>query len=223
MSTKRKDSNKLDKIADRIRSRLTEKDGAREICLKSCREIIRLSSTSIRATHRHDKETALKLINSASSLVGQIQMDFKRKHNDLLSANYVHDAFKEYAEASITYSIIFDGEIPDPDELAVAYPAYLNGLAESVGELRRYVLDGLRTGKFDAAEDLLGIMDHIYSVLITMDFPDAITYGLRRNTDNVRGIVEKTRGDLTLVIHNNLLQEKISILSSKLSNSTDQT
>ena len=96
-------------------------------------------------------------------------------------------AFKEYAEASITYNIIFNKEIPDPDELGVAYPAYLNGLAESVGELRRYVLDGLRTDKFDAAEDLLAIMDHIYSVLVTMDFPDAITYGLRRNTDSVQG------------------------------------
>ena len=223
MSTTKKSSTKLDKIADRIRSRLAEKDAAREICLKSCREIIRLSSTSIRATHRGDKETALKLINSAASLVEQIQTDSKRKHNDLLSANYVHDSFKEYAEASITYSIIFNREIPDPDELTVAYPAYLNGLAESVGELRRYVLDGLRTCKFDAAEDLLEIMDHIYSVLVTMDFPDAITYGLRRNTDSVRGIVEKTRGELTLVIHNNLLQEKISVLSSKLSNSTDQT
>ncbi len=117
-------------------------------------------------------------------------------------------AFKEYAEASITYNIIFNREIPDPDELGVAYPAYLNGLAESVGELRRYVLDGLRTGQYDAAEDLLDKMDQIYSMLVTMDFPDAITFGLRRNTDNVRGIVEKTRGDLTLVMHNNLLQQK---------------
>lgn len=221
MSTTKKGLDKLDKIADRIRSRLAAKDSAREICLKNCREIIRLSSTSIRATHRRDKETALKLVNSAKSLVEQLQMDFKGKHNDLLSANYVHDSFKEYAEASITYNIIFQREIPDPDELGVAYPAYLNGLAESVGELRRYVLDGLRTGQYDAAEDLLEKMDHIYSILVTMDFPDAITFGLRRNTDSVRGIVEKTRGDLTLVIHNNLLQQKISLLSDKLSNSTD--
>jgi translin len=221
MSTTKKGLDKLDKIADRIRSRLAAKDSAREICLKNCREIIRLSSTSIRATHRRDKETALKLVNSAKSLVEQLQMDFKGKHNDLLSANYVHDSFKEYAEASITYNIIFQREIPDPDELGVAYPAYLNGLAESVGELRRYVLDGLRTGQYDAAEDLLEKMDHIYSILVTMDFPDAITFGLRRNTDSVRGIVEKTRGDLTLVIHNNLLQQKISLLSEKLSNSTE--
>jgi len=221
MSTVRKEQDKLDKIADRIRSHLAEKDSAREICLKSCREIIWLSSTSIRATHRRDRADALKLINSAGALVEKLKEDFKRKHNDLLSANYVHDSFKEYAEASITYNIIFNREIPDPDELGVAYPAYLNGLAESVGELRRYVLDGLRTGQYDAAEDLLEKMDHIYSILVTMDFPDAITFGLRRNTDNVRGIVEKTRGDLTLVMHNNLLQQKISVLSEKLSNSID--
>jgi translin len=221
MGKTKKSLDKLDKIADRIRSSLAAKDAAREICLKGCREIIRLSSTSIRATHRRDKKTALQLVNSAKSIVEQLQTDFKEKHNDLLSANYVHDSFKEYAEASITYNIIFNSEIPDPDELGVAYPAYLNGLAESVGELRRYVLDGLRTGQYDAAEDLLEKMDHIYSILVTMDFPDAITFGLRRNTDSVRGIVEKTRGDLTLVIHNNLLQQKISLLSKKLSNSTD--
>lgn len=221
MSKKRKNINNLDEIADRIRQHLTEKDAAREICLKTCREIIRLSSTSIRATHRQNRKEALKLINSASTLVKQIKRDFRQKQNDLLSANYVHDSFKEFAEASITYSIIFKRVIPDPDELGVAYPAYLNGLSESVGELRRYVLDGLRTGQYDAAEDLLEIMDHIYSVLVTMDFPDAITYGLRRNTDSTRGIIEKTRSELTLIQHNNVLQQKINVLSSKLSNSTD--
>lgn len=221
MSIKRKSANNLDEIANRIRQHLTEKDAAREICLKKCREIIRLSSTSIRTIHRHNKKDALKLINSASGLVNEVKLDFKQNHSDLLSANYVHDSFKEYAEASITYSIIFNREIPDPDELGVAYPAYLNGLTESVGELRRYILDGLRTGQYDAAEDLLEIMDHIYSILVTMDFPDAITYGLRRNTDNTRGIIEKTRSELTLIQHNNILQQKINVLSSKLSNSTD--
>lgn len=223
MSIKRKKVNNLDKIADRIRTYLAGKDSAREICLKKCREIIRYSSTSIRATHRRDKQEALKLIDSASALINELQSELKRHHSDLLSANYIHDSFKEYAEASITFGIIFSRKIPDPDELHVAYPAYLNGLAESVGELRRYVLDGLRTDDFSSAEDLLAIMDNIYSILVTMDFPDAITYGLRRNTDNARGIIEKTRGELTLIKHNNSLQRKISILSGKLGNSTDPT
>jgi translin len=222
MKAGEKSYRKLDKIADRIRKRLGEKDSARELCLKSCREIIRLSSTAIRSVHRREKAQALKTIDAASLLIRQIKNEFKIRNSDLLYANYVHDAFKEYAEASITYSIIFDGDIPDPDILGVAYPAYLNGLAESVGELRRYLLDGLRTRDFNSAENLLSAMDQIYAVLVTMDFPDAVTYGLRRNTDNVRGIVEKTRGDLTMVIHNNLLQQKIGILTKKLSNSTDQ-
>lgn len=187
--------------------------------MKSCREIIRLSSTSIRAIHRKEKEHAGHLITSASLMVQQLHNGFINKHSDLLNANFVHDAFKEYAEASITYGIIFDRTLPDPDLLQVAYPAYLNGLAEAVGELRRYILDSLRSNEFVAAEELLGIMDHIYTILITMDFPDAITYGLRRNTDNVRGIVEKTRGDLTMVIHNNLLQQKLSNLDKKIGKS----
>jgi translin len=209
-------SNELENISDKIRYSLGEKDSAREKCLKNCREIIRLSSTSIRATHRREKEHAAQLISEAAALVLKTQNDLIKKHPDLLNANYVHDSFKEYAEASITFAIIFERSIPDPDKLRIAYPAYLNGLAEAVGELRRYVLDSLRSSEFPLAEELLAIMDHIYTILVTMDFPDAITYGLRRNTDNVRGIIEKTRGDLTLLIHNDLLQKKISLLERKI-------
>jgi translin len=221
LKEKEKASRKLDKIADKIRKKLGAKDSAREQCLKCCREIIRLSSTSIRAIHRREQEHAFDLVNSAASLVHQLQEDLSGTHHDLLSANYVHDAFKEFAEARITYGIIFERDIPDPDSLRIAYPAYLNGLAESVGELRRFLLDSLRTNDFSASEELLAVMDHIYTILVTMDFPDAITYGLRRNTDSVRGIVEKTRGDLTLVIHNNRLQKKLGTLARKLRISTD--
>jgi translin len=209
-------SKELENISEKVRASLGEKDSAREQCLKNCREVIRLSSTAIRAVHRREKEQAAQLIASAGALVLKTQAGLIKKHSDLIHANYVHDSFKEYAEASITYAIIFDRTIPDPDQLRVAYPAYLNGLAESVGEMRRYVLDSLRSNDFAVAEELLAIMDHIYTILVTMDFPDAVTYGLRRNTDSVRGIIEKTRGDLTLLISNNLLQKKISLLERKI-------
>jgi translin len=209
-------SKELENISEKIRASLGAKDSAREKCLKNCREVIRLSSTAIRAVHRREKEQAAQLISMAAALVLKTQDELIKKHSDLIHANYVHDSFKEYAEASITFAIIFERTIPDPDKLRVAYPAYLNGLAESVGEMRRYVLDSLRSNDFAVAEELLAIMDHIYTILVTMDFPDAITYGLRRNTDSVRGIIEKTRGDLTLLISNNLLQKKISLLERKI-------
>lgn len=221
MQSIKKELRKLGKIGDRIYGRLRENDLARESCLKSCREIIRLSSRAIRCVHRGEKAQAHKTIAAASLIVSQIKNEFKMQGVDLQYTNYLHDAFKEYAEANITYSIIFLNVISDPDDLGIPYPAYLNGLAESVGELRRYLLDGLRTGDFSFAEDLLTTMNEIYEVLMTMDFPDAITYGLRRNTDNVRGIVEKTRSDLTLVIHNSLLQKQIELLATKLSKNTD--
>jgi translin len=222
LSKEKKHLKELDKIANKIHKGLTEKDSTREIGLKTCREIIRLSSTAIRAIHRNEDSEANALLESACSLVEKINSGLNGKRSDLASANYVHDAVKEYAEASITYSIIFHGTVPDPDLLGVAYPAYLNGLAESVGELRRFILDGLRRDDFESAERLLSIMDHIYTILVTMDFPDAITFGLRRNTDNVRGIVEKTRGELTLIMQNNSLRQDINIISKKLRNSTHQ-
>ena len=121
-------------------------------------------------------------------------------HNDLLHAGFIHDAQKEFAEASITISIITSRPFPDPESLHVSYAAYLNGMGEAVGELRRYLLDSLRRNDFSRCEEFLSTMDEIYSVLVTVDFPDAITHGLRRTTDSVRGILEKTRGDLTLIL-----------------------
>ncbi len=214
---KRKDiTNNLDSISEKIRSTLTEKDSAREECLKNCREIIRLSSTAIRAVHRGENQKASSLISSASKLINRTKTELSNKHIDILHANYMHDSCKEYAEAVITYSIIFKRSIPDPDLLGIPYSAYLNGLAESIGELRRFILDSLRSNKYSQAEELLTIMDHIYTILVSMDFPDAITYGLRRNTDNARGIIERTRGDITLLSQNNILQQKLSLLERKI-------
>jgi translin len=213
MKTAGKGQSQLDRMAERIRKRLERKDAARESCLKSCREIIRISSRAIRAVHRQENDGAAIMVRDASIVVRKVIDDLGAEHADLLNANYVHDAFKEFAEASITYRIVFERTLPDPDALGVPYPAFLNGLAESVGELRRYLLDGLRHDEFSQAEYLLDIMDQIYSMLVTMDFPDAVTYGLRRNTDSVRGIVEKTRGELTLVKSNDSLRRKLDNFS----------
>ena len=115
-------------------------------------------------------------------------------------AGFLHDAQKEYAEARTTLALVSGGTIPTPQSLGVEYPAYLNGIAEAVGELRRMLLDRLRRGEYDGCEAILGAMDDIYSVLVTIDFPDAMTGGLRRTTDQTRGILERTRGDLTMAI-----------------------
>jgi translin len=212
---------KLDKIAEKIRVDFSKRDAIREKSLKSCRELIRLSSNSIRAAHRREQSEAGRILESASDLIRELHDELKSSHAEMPQSNYFHDAYKEYAEASITFDIVFNNDIPDPDKLRVTYSAYLNGLAESVGEIRRFLLDGLRQGDYVRSESLLDIMDQIYTLLITIDFPDAITFGLRRNTDNVRGILEKTRGDLTLIKQNATLQQRIDRLNRKLSNSTE--
>ena len=96
------------------------------------------------------------------------------------------------------------------------YPAYLNGLGEAVGELRRHVLDIIRRGQIERGEEILSAMDDIYAVLVTMDFPDAITGGLRRTTDVVRGVLERTRGDLTMAILQDKLQEALRAFEERV-------
>jgi translin len=154
-------------------------------------------------------------LDSARDLIQEIEKVLK-DHQDLLHSGFVYSAQKEYAEGCATLSIIVDGTIPDPDELKVGYAAYLNGIAEAVGELRRHTLDTMRKGETTRCEELLEAMDDIYGILVTMDFPDAMTGGLRRTTDSTRGILEKTRGDLTVASRQWELERKLAKLESKI-------
>lgn len=199
----------LEAIAEKIRLSLSAKDAARESVLRLCREIIRYSANTIRAVHRQEQIEAERLLDSARTSLQELITNTPEAHSDLTHSGFVHDAQKEFAEASITLAIVTGKPLPDPDNLRIRYPAYLNGLGEAVGELRRYLLDSLRRNDLTRCEELLAAMDDIYSVLVTMDFPDAITYGLRRTTDSVRGILEKTRGDLTLVLRQKSLEDKL--------------
>ncbi len=205
----------LEGIAEKIRLNFSSKDSAREKVLRLCREIIRNSANVIRAVHRREYEEAEKLLLLASNLVKNLSREITTSKNELLHSGFVHDAEKEFVEASITFSIIKSQSFPTPEQLQVNYPAYLNGMAESIGELRRFLLDSLRRDDFSRCEELLSIMDDIYAVLVTMDFPDAITFGLRRNTDSVRGILEKTRGDLTIALQQKELEGKIDCIAHK--------
>jgi translin len=205
----------LENLAEKIRLYFSTKDKAREKALRLSREIIRYSANAIRAVHRQEKLNAEQLLASAQALLKELTDDVLKKNNDLAYAGFVHDAQKELAEASTTLAIVAGKPLPEPEALGVSYPAYLNGLGEAVGELRRYILDSLRRNDLSRCEELLSIMDDIYSVLMTMDFPDGITYGLRRTSDAIRGILERTRGDLTLALRQQELEKKLQQTSKK--------
>jgi translin len=194
----------FEQIGGWARAELDRKNAAREQALRWSRELVRTCANSIRAVHRHEFSTAEELLAHAHSLNAQI-CSALADMGDLYWAGYVQDAQKELVEASCTLALVNRDALPDPGTLGVAAGPFLNGLGEAVGELRRYVLDLLRRGEVDGCERLLSAMDDIYSLLVTLDYPDALTGGLRRTTDSTRGILEKTRGDLTLALRQEAL------------------
>jgi translin len=210
--------NNLDAMAEEIRKELAAKDEAREKMLPLCRDSIRYSSVAIRAIHRQEFNDAAKQIKSAHDVLAVAEKAVE-KYSELANTGAVRDAQKELAEANITLALVTGKKIPRPKELGVDVAAYLNGMGEAVGEIRRYLLDGMRSGDLSRGEELLGKMDDIYSVLVTMDFPDALTGGLRRTTDMVRGVMEKTRSDLTLTIRQKALEVRIADVITKESKS----
>ncbi len=205
----------LDPIMERVREEFASKNAARETALPLCREAIRFSANAIRAVHRREFDLAGELAAKAGA-----QLDVAKRslagHADIYNAGFVHDAQKEYAEASITLALIAGREFPTPQQLDVELPAFLNGMGEAVGELRRHLLDVLRGGDVEQCEIWLNAMDDMYSVLVTVDYPDAMTGGLRRTTDSVRGILEKTRGDLTLSAQQRRLEQRLAQFEGKM-------
>ena len=203
----------LTAIGEMIYNSLSAKYTAREAVLQLSRQSIRHCANAIRCIHRGEYEQCKSLLVQSKELLDKMKASCN-KNDELLYAGSVFDAQKEFAEATITLAIVSGNSIPDPDTLDVGYTAYLNGMGESVGELRRQLLDRIRSGNFDIAEKLLVSMDDIYGVLITIDFPDGMTGGLRRTTDMVRGVLEKSRGDLTIALNQSKLEQRLNSIEN---------
>jgi translin len=205
----------LDQIGDKIRKNFQAKNAARDNALAASRELIRHCALSIRATHRAEYPDATTLLARAREIAIEMKK-YVADYPDLYFTGYVQDALKELAEAHIVHALITGDKIPDPDALGVDYASYLNGLGEAAGELRRFSLDIMRHGTSERCEQVLDAMEDIYSLLVTIDFPDALTGGLRRTTDMVRGVLERTRGDLTIAARQEKLEERLMEFEAKI-------
>lgn len=205
----------LDATAETIRHYMEQIDGARDLAYQRSRSLVALCAKTIRAIHREEWETAEGLLAEArratDDLVGGV-----RDYPDLYFAGYTQDAVKEFVEANLVYALVRGRALPTPEELGSEYNTWLNGLAEAASELRRRILDITRAGYSDEAERLLDRMDHIYSTLVTFDFADQITGGLRRRTDALRAVLERTHGDAAASYRSTQLERALKDLERKL-------
>jgi translin len=189
-------SGEIADAGEAARELLEEKHKAREITFSASRQAIRSCATAIRAVHRREFAEARALIAEAAAFLAEADVALEG-HDDVRYAGFLLDAKKEFAEANLTLAFVAGTPMPAADQLRVEVQAYLNGMAEAASELRRQVLDCLRRDEVDAAEALLAAMDEVYGLLVTIDYPEALTGGLRRSTDALRAVVERTRGDVT--------------------------
>jgi translin len=194
----------LEAVADRIREDFEARNSIRDNALHRTRELIRLCGNAIRASHRDEWDEARDLLRQADSLARRILQTLE-PYPDLRYAGYTRDALKELVEAHVTLALVQGNPVPEPEDLHVTHASYLNGLCEAASELRRRALDEMRQSNLQEAERLLGIMDDVYDVVNGFDFPNAITGGLRHRVDQLRGVLERTRGDLT----SSLRQERL--------------
>lgn len=205
----------LDQIAETIRRHMEQIDAARDLAYKRSRSLIALCARSIRAIHREEWDVAETLLAEARLATDDL-VDGVRAFPDLYFAGYTQDAVKEFVEANLVYALVRAQPIPSAEELGAEYNTWLNGLAEAASEMRRRILDLLRRGEQAEAARLLDAMDHIYSTLVTFDFADQITGGLRRRTDALRAVFERTHGDLSHSFRSTQLEQALKALESRL-------
>ena len=199
----------LSSIGATVINELTDKNRDREQALSVSREVIRFSANAIRAVHRGEFEDARELIGKGEARLKEAD-HIKVTNPSIFNAGFMNDARKEFTEANITLAVISGSDIPSIDDLKVDAGAYVNGMAEVIGELRRYILDALRRNAVDGCQEFMDIMDEMYSVLVTIDFPEGVTSGLRHNTDAMRGVLERTRGDLTMALRQHSLEARLA-------------
>lgn len=202
-------SHALADIANQAIEQLTMRNQAREHALAVSREVIRFSANAIRAVHRGQFEEAEDIAERARSRLKGTE-SIRLQNPEVYFAGFLSDARKEFSEANITLAVLSGGVIPLPQELGVDPAAYLNGMAEVIGEVRRFILDELRRNSFDRCQELMDVMDEIYSILVTVDFPEGVTGGLRHSTDQMRGVLERTRGDLTMALRQHSLEDRLA-------------
>jgi translin len=206
---------KLADVVEMIRQEFTQINELRDKTLQQSRALVRSCANSIRAIHRHEWP-------EAEAALGQARADAEAmvkplaNYPTLYYTGYTQDALKELVEAHVVYAVIHGSAWPTPAELYVTGATYLKGLSEAATEMRRFVLDLMRRNQVLDAEPYLEFMDEVYSLLITVDFPDAITEGLRRNTDVLRTVLERTRGDLTLGIRQDQMREALHSFEGRL-------
>ena len=201
----------LSEIGQQAIDQLNDRNRDREQALAVSREVVRMSANAIRAVHRADFEEARGLVQKGAARLKEAE--HIREDNPLIyNAGFMNDARKEFTEANVTLAVISGGPLPMMEELGVDPSSYLNGMAEVIGELRRYILDRLRSDQVDRCQEMMELMDEIYGVLVTVDFPEAVTGGLRHTTDAMRGILERTRGDLTIALRQYSLELRIKNL-----------
>jgi translin len=205
----------LPAIVEAIREELTNINTLRDATLGRSRTLIRACALSIRAIHRHEWAEAETLLAQARRDAAEM-VEAIAAHPMLYHTGYTQDALKEVVEAHLVFAVVRGMPLPTPDDLLVTGPTYLRGMSEAASEMRRFVLDLIRRDQVEAAEPFLDFMDEVYSHLVTVDFPDAVTDGLRRNTDVLRSVLERTRGDLTLAIRQDQLRAALHTVEENL-------
>lgn len=205
----------FESIFDGIRKEIEEDDKVRERSLPLARSAVRKCSESIKLSHRGEYQAARKSLEDANELITQAKVEME-KSVFLDKSRILDTAYQELAEAMNVLSILENNMLSTPEVFDIPSRAYLTGLADTIGEIRRATLEKLRNDDVTKATQYLSLMENIFEELTSFDFPNALVPDLRRKCDVARGIIERTRADVTTAVRQNRLIREIGAFEERM-------
>jgi len=199
---------------DRIQAELLSYDKAREKLQELTRNATRLCGWAIIQVHRGNIAQATKTLNDAKESLDELQ-GLLSAHSELPQLGQALVAFQEYAEARLVFQMKKNGKLASLREVGTSSTAYLLGMLDFVGEMRRMTLDELRCGNADKAQKLLSTMEKVYEDLMSLD-RTSILPNFRRKLDAARRILETTRGDVAIDLRRISLEKALRSVERKL-------
>ena len=196
---------------EEINKKFKDIEERRNALIKGTRDATILCSKAIVSLHSHKKNESVEYIEKSKKLLKQ----FKELGKDDLQ-KYLYIAEQEFVEAYCLYSIAENSAIPGKRSLEVSDISYVMGLLDCIGEIKRMIIDKIRTEGTSNVTALFELMDKIYGIIYPLAVYDNLMPGLRKKLDVSRILIENVRAIITEEKRRTIMIEKIEEFEKKI-------
>lgn len=203
------DTSTFQTLSEKIERRLVSLNEIRDDLMRLSRDVLKYSGRSIESFHRKQIDQTEQNLEKAENNLIELTKILETEPS-FYQLGLVNVALQEYTEAKLLLDIVEKGKFSTVEELKVTEQTYLLGIADLIGELRRYTLEKLLEGEIVKAKSVYNIMKEIYGTFMQIDYGKNLVSDFRRKKDIARVLIERTLSDLLGAIQSEKIRVNIN-------------